>query len=102
MILTRRGLIKTASLLGLGPLTGLKVLSIEPAKADERVFKHGLNIYGKLKYPADFKHFDYVNPNAPKGGRLRLGTVGSFDSLNPYIIKGDQAAGLGYLFDTLT
>jgi microcin C transport system substrate-binding protein len=102
MILTRRGLIKTASLLGLGPFTGFKVLSITPAKADDRQFQHGINIYGKLKYPPDFKHFDYVNPDAPKGGKLRLGAVGSFDSLNPYIIKGDQAAGLGYLFDTLT
>jgi microcin C transport system substrate-binding protein len=102
MILTRRGLIKTVSLLGLGPLTGFKVLSIEPAKADDRTFKHGTNIYGKLKYPPDFKQFDYVNPHAPKGGRLRLGTVGSFDSLNPFIIKGDQAAGLGYILETLT
>ncbi len=104
MILTRRSLIKTASLLGLGPLAGFKVLSIEPAEAqtDERVFKHGSNIYGQLKYPADFKHFDYVNPNAPKGGRLRLGVTGSFDSLNPYIIKGDQAAGLSYIMETLT
>jgi microcin C transport system substrate-binding protein len=102
MILTRRGLIQTASLLGLGPLTGFKVLSITPAKADDRQFQHGINIYGKLKYPPDFKHFDYVNPDAPKGGKLRLGTVGSFDSLNPFIIKGDQAAGLGYLFETLT
>lgn len=102
MILTRRGLIKTASLLGLGPLTGLKVLSVEPAKADERVFAHGISIYDKLKYPADFKHFDYVNPNAPKGGRLRLGTIGSFDNLNGFIIKGEAAAGLAYLYETLT
>ncbi|WP_119390212.1 extracellular solute-binding protein [Taklimakanibacter lacteus] len=102
MILNRRSLIKTASLLGLGPLTGLKVLSVEPAKADERKFQHGTNIYGKLKYPPDFKHFDYVNPDAPKGGRLRLGVVGSFDSLNPFIIKGEAAAGLGYVVETLT
>src|SRR5262245_25692300 len=102
MILTRRGLIKTASLLGLGPLTGFKVLSIEPAAADDRVFKHGNSIYGKLKYPPDFKHFDYVNADAPKGGRLRLGTLGSFDSLNPFIIKGDVAAGSGMILETLT
>jgi microcin C transport system substrate-binding protein len=102
MILTRRSLIKTASLLGLGSLSGLKVLSIEPAGAQEHAFKHGNSIYGELKYPPDFKHFDYVNPDAPKGGRLRLGTLGSFDSLNPFIIKGDQAAGLNYLFETLT
>ncbi|MGE4252596.1 MAG: extracellular solute-binding protein [Parvibaculaceae bacterium] len=102
MILTRRSLIKTASFLGLGSISGLKVLSVEPARAEERVFKHGNNIYGELKYPPDFKHFDYVNPSAPKGGRLRLGTVGSFDSFNPFIIKGDPAAYGGTVFETLT
>ena len=69
-------------------------------QADDRVFKHGNSLFGDLKYPPDFKHFDYVNPDAPKGGRLRLGVVGSFDSFNPYIIKGDPAAGLGYLYET--
>jgi microcin C transport system substrate-binding protein len=102
MILTRRSLIKTASLLGLGSISGFKVLSIERAEADDRVFTHGNNIYGELKYPADFKHFDYVNPNAPKGGRLRLGVTGSFDSFNPFIIKGDPAAFGGTVFETLT
>ncbi|WP_119273157.1 extracellular solute-binding protein [Taklimakanibacter deserti] len=102
MILTRRSLIKTVSLLGLGSLSCIKVLSVERAKADDRVFSHGNNIYGELKYPPDFKHFDYVNPNAPKGGRLRLGTVGSFDTFNPFIIKGDPAAYAGTVFETLT
>lgn len=102
MILTRRGLIKTASLLGLGSVSGLKILSVEPARAQEKVFSHGNNIYGELKYPADFKHFDYVNPNAPKGGRLRLGTTGSFDNFNVFIIKGDPAAYAGTVFETLT
>ena len=102
MILTRRSLIKTASLLGLGSVSGFKVLSVERAEADDRVFSHGSNIYGELKYPADFKYFDYVNPNAPKGGRLRLGVVGSFDSFNPFIIKGDPAALGGTVIETLT
>ncbi len=62
---------------------------------------HGLSIFGELKYPPDFKHFDYVNPDAPKGGRMS--TIGgiSFDSFNPFILKGDSAAGLSLLFDTL-
>jgi microcin C transport system substrate-binding protein len=62
---------------------------------------HGLSIFGELKYPADFKHFDYVNPDAPKGGRMA--TIGgiSFDSFNPFILKGDSAAGLSLLFDSL-
>jgi len=49
---------------------------------------HGFSVFGKLKYPADFTHFDYTNPDAPKGGALRLGNLGTFDSLNPYIVKG--------------
>jgi microcin C transport system substrate-binding protein len=63
---------------------------------------HGLAIYGDLKYPAKFTHFDYVNPDAPKGGRLRQGVPEStFDSFNPWIIKGNPAAGIGLLYDTL-
>ena len=75
---------------------------IQPALAAPA--KHGLSAFGDLKYPADFKHFDYVNPNAPKGGRLAtIGTTGvnTFNSFNAYIVHGDPAAGLQYLFDTL-
>lgn len=52
---------------------------------------HGLTLWGKLKYPENFTHFDYVNPNAPKGGEVKLGAQGSFDSLNPFIVKGNKA-----------
>ncbi len=62
---------------------------------------HGLAMHGDLKYPAHFTHFDYTNPNAPKGGNVRLSGVGSFDSLNPYILKGRKASNLGLVFDTL-
>lgn len=50
--------------------------------------QHGYAQFGQLKYPASFRHFDWVNPDAPKGGTLRVMTYGSFDSLNPYILKG--------------
>ena len=53
------------------------------------------------KYGPDFKHFDYVNPQAKKGGRLVLSGFGTFDSLNPYILKGISAEGLGLVFETL-
>lgn len=53
------------------------------------------------RYAPGFSHFDYVNPNAPKGGRLLLPAMGSFDSLNPYTLKGDKESGLGLLVDTL-
>jgi microcin C transport system substrate-binding protein len=65
--------------------------------------QHGLAMHGELKYPKNFSHFDYTNPDAPKGGTLRLGVVGdNFDSFNPYIIKGVPAAGVNYLYQNLT
>ncbi len=67
--------------------------------------RHGVSIFGDLKYPPDFKHFDYVNPNAPKSGRMSTTPIrGStkFDSFNPFILKGDSAAGLlEHLYDSL-
>lgn len=64
---------------------------------------HASSIYGEAaKYPANFTHFDYVNPDAPKGGKMRLNSIGTFDSLNPWIIKGNYAAGLSRIYDTLT
>jgi microcin C transport system substrate-binding protein len=59
-------------------------------------------MHGDVKYPSDFKHFDYVNPNAPKGGEIKLAGIGTFDSLNPFILKGITPLGMGNLFDTLT
>jgi microcin C transport system substrate-binding protein len=66
--------------------------------------RHGLSAFGDLKYPADFSHFGWVNPNAPKGGRLAtIGTAAltTFDSFNSFILKGDPAQGLELLFDSL-
>ena len=66
------------------------------ALADSKVTtSHGLSIHGDLKYGPGFKHFDYVNPDAPKGGDVRLAAIGTFDSLNPFILKGVPAAGIG-------
>jgi microcin C transport system substrate-binding protein len=64
---------------------------------------HGIAIHGDVKYPADFSHFDYVDPEAPKGGEVQLHSIGTFDSLNALILKGVPAVGLSFLlFDTLT
>ena len=67
---------------------------------------HAIAMHGTPKYPAGFSQFDYVNPDAPKGGDFRLHAIGTFDTLNPYVIKGKAAAGLhhgfGYFFETLT
>lgn len=62
---------------------------------------HGVALHGEPKYKADFTHLDYVNPDAPKGGLLRMAAMGSFDNLNPYILKGEQAAGLSLIYETL-
>lgn len=66
------------------------------AKKEAPIVKkaHGLALYGEPKYGPDFKHFDYTNPLAPKGGTVRLGTPGTFDNLNPFIITGVAATGI--------
>ncbi|HEX7005601.1 MAG TPA: extracellular solute-binding protein [Alphaproteobacteria bacterium] len=72
------------------------------AQAEEAVYKGvGIAMYGEPKYEDGFTHFDYVNPDAPKGGSVKLAAVGTFDSLNPFIIKGVPAAGIGFIYDTL-
>ena len=71
------------------------------AEAKDVGFTPSLSLYGDIKYPANFQHFDYVNPEAPIGGRLRLAVVGTFDSFNPYILKGDAAAGTDLVTETL-
>jgi len=60
----------------------------------------GLSLIGEPKYADDYTHFDYVNPDAPKGGRLRQATFGTFDSLNPFIIKGKPGA-ISDIYETL-
>ncbi|MEI6985874.1 MAG: extracellular solute-binding protein [Rhodospirillaceae bacterium] len=61
----------------------------------------GLAMHGEAKYPPDFTAFDYVNPGAPKGGSLHYGVTGSFDSLNPFIVRGRAALGTNDLFEAL-
>jgi microcin C transport system substrate-binding protein len=77
------------------------------ARADERM--HGMSIFGELKYAPDFKHFDYVNPAAPKGGTFsQIGptaafnaSFNTFDTLNGYVLRGTAPQGLNLIFDTL-
>lgn len=78
-------------------------MSLHTVKAGGIVTRHGASFFlsEPLKYPANFKHFDYVNPNAPKGGHVTLASIGTYDSLNPFILKGVPAEGLELLYDTL-
>ena len=64
-------------------------------------FNYGISIFGDLKYDINFKHFDYGNPLAPKRGVLNLGVEGTFNSLNPFILKGIAASGIDYIYDSL-
>jgi microcin C transport system substrate-binding protein len=84
-----------ATVLALSPLgaSGLAAAQAGP--------QHAISMYGDVKYPADFTHFGWVNPDAPKGGSLALSGSGTFDSLNPFILKGTPAAGLTLIFETL-
>lgn len=64
-------------------------------------YSHGISIFGDLKYSKNFKNFDYVNPNAKKGGKVKFGVDGTFNSLNNFILKGISASGLSYIYDSL-
>lgn len=83
-----------------GPLPPLAP-SARAAEAGD--WRHGLSLYGDLKYPADFKHFDYVNPSAPKAGTVRLQGQRTFDNFNPVVasVKGNIGAGVELIYDTL-
>lgn len=71
-------------------------------RAEEKtITTHGYSFYGNLTYPADFTHFDYVNPDAPKGGEIALGTVGTFDSMHPYTRKGRAGALSSVMYESL-
>ena len=72
--------------------------SMPAAHAEKR---HALSTFGEFRYPPEFKHFDYVNPQAPKGGRISTNGGSTFDTFNHFIIKGVPATGLGLLNDSL-
>jgi microcin C transport system substrate-binding protein len=104
--LSRRTLLSSAAALAVPaafePLNNIIGFS-GVAHAEERVWRHGLSLFGELKYPAGFNRFDYVNPNAPKGGAVRLGGFGTFDNFNIVVsgVKGTIAAGMNEIYDTL-
>jgi microcin C transport system substrate-binding protein len=80
-------------------LLGAPAFSALPAFAQDRDWKHGLSLFGELKYPAGFKNFEYVNPSAPKGGSARQIAFGTFDNFNRVVagVKGSLAAGIATL-----
>lgn len=112
MPLTRRDILRSTALAAaapalssiVGPQDWAAVVAAEgQSEGGERPFRHGLSLFGDLKYPPDFKHFDYVNPSAPKGGTVRLSATGTFDNFNIVVagVKGSLANGIGLIYDTL-
>ncbi len=81
------GLALQMRLWAFGSIAALALLAGHDAHAQtapETIMSHGFNEFGELKYPADFAHLDYVNPEAPKGGEISISADGSFDSMNPF------------------
>ena len=107
MKLTRRTLIR-ASAAGLaapalGGLGAASFARLAQAETEQPVWRHGLSLFGDVKYPAGFKHFDYVNPAAPQGGTVRLSGFGTFDNFNEVValVKGNLAMGTNLFNETL-
>src|SRR5262245_56560886 len=82
-------------------LAALAALGTARAPAEDAEWRVGLSLIGTPKYQAGFPHFDYVNPNAPKGGNVRLADIGGFDSLNPILPKGNPAPGIALVTESL-
>ncbi|HEY9452098.1 MAG TPA: extracellular solute-binding protein [Bradyrhizobium sp.] len=107
MAITRRHLLQGGAVAAMAPALGLSPgLGIAPAKAQatEPAWRHALSLFGEVKYPAGFKRFDYVNPEAPKGGTVRQISVGTFDNFNLTVagVKGSLAAAVQFIYESLT
>ena len=105
MRLTRRSILRTGTLAAVSPLFGQMPWPATPARAQNSApqWRHGLSLFGDLRYPPGFRHFDYVNPQAPKAGTVRLVALGTFDNFNQVMagLKGLLAAAAGTICDTL-
>jgi microcin C transport system substrate-binding protein len=108
LTITRRHLLQSAAvatiLPALGTAAGLPAVSPANAQTGEPVWRHGLSLFGNVKYPTDFKRFDYVNPDAPKLGVARQILIGTFDNFNEVVagVKGSYAAAAGLIYEALT
>ncbi|MBN9007700.1 MAG: ABC transporter substrate-binding protein [Rhizobiales bacterium] len=110
MAFTRRRLLHSGALIAATPaikiLTGAS--SFEAAYAAttsaDLKWRHGLSLFNDVKYPEGFKKFDYVNPEAPKGGTVRQIALGTFDNFNPVVagVKGSIAGAVGFIYESLT
>ena len=109
MAITRRHLLQSGAFAAVAPTLGIAVglPAVESARAQtasgEPAWRHALSLFGDIKYPADFKRFDYVNPDAPKGGVARMISIGTFDNFNLAVagVKGSIAPAAALIYETL-
>ena len=109
MAITRRHLLQSGAIAAIAPTlgtaSGVPVIDLAQAQtaSSEPVWRHALSLFGDVKYPADFQHFDFVNPNAPKGGVARMISIGTFDNFNIAVmgVKGNIAPAATMLYETL-
>lgn len=73
----------------------------EETVTEDLIVSHGYSFYGDLKYGPDFAHFDFVNPDAPKGGAISFAALGTFDSMNPYTVKGRRGQLSWFMYESL-
>ncbi len=92
----------TLSLIAIAAVAAGALALTAPADAQDAEPRHGLSVFGDLKYPDGFSHFAYVNPDAPKGGRIKVPGLDTFETVHPFILKGrKEILAEGLLFDTL-
>jgi len=109
LAITRRHLLQSGAFAAvapaLGAATGLSAVSAVEAQGatGEPTWRHALSLFGDIKYPTDFKRFDYVNPDAPKGGVARMISIGTFDNFNIAVagVKGSIAPAAALIYETL-
>jgi microcin C transport system substrate-binding protein len=108
LAITRRHLLQSGAFAAVAPTFGIAA-GFSPAgtahaqSADQPAWRHALSLFGDIKYPADFKRFDYVNPDAPKGGGARTISIGTFDNFNIAVmgVKGSIAPAATMIYETL-
>jgi microcin C transport system substrate-binding protein len=109
LAITRRHLLHGGAFAAIAPTLGIAAgfPAVDQAHAQsgssEPAWRHGLSLFGDVKYPADFKRFDYVNPDAPKGGVARQILIGTFDNFNVTVagVKGSIASAVGLIYESL-
>ena len=107
MKFTRRSILRASAFAAVLPAVSRLPLCGSAAAAEgaaEPAWRHGLSLFGDIKYPADFKHFNYVNAQAPQGGMVRQVAIGTFDNFNSVVagVKGSLASGLEFVMESLT